>query len=60
MKGNAVRLFMQWGKGLPAQHLDMDLSARIALDKKEVRECAYFNLRCPGAKHSGDIQHISE
>ena len=60
VKGNAVRLFMQWGKGLPAQHLDMDLSARIALDKKEVRECAYFNLRCPGAKHSGDIQHIPE
>ena len=29
VKGDKVRLFMQWGKGLPAQHLDMDLSCHI-------------------------------
>ena len=60
VEGNAVRLFMQWGNGLPAQHLDMDLSARIALVNGDILNCAYFNLKCPGAKHSGDIQHIPE
>lgn len=29
VEGDEVRLFMQWGKGLPAQHLDMDLSCYI-------------------------------
>lgn len=29
VEGDAVRLFLQWGKGLHAQHLDMDLSCRI-------------------------------
>ena len=33
LEGNKIRLFMQWGKDLPAQHLDMDLSAHIAFEK---------------------------
>lgn len=60
VEGDAVRLFMQWGKGLPAQHLDMDLSCRIALQGDMVEECAYYSLTAPGAKHSGDIQHIPD
>ncbi len=31
--GDKVRLFLQWGAGLPAQHMDMDLSARIYYDE---------------------------
>lgn len=59
VEGDKVRLFMQWGKGLPAQPLDMDLSCRIALpDTTEV--CAYFNLEAIGAKHSGDIRSIPD
>ena len=58
--GEVVRLFMQWGKGLHAQHLDMDLSARIALSDGETHYCYYGNLTCPGAKHSGDIRSIPE
>lgn len=60
VEGDAVRLFLQWGKGLPAQWLDMDLSARIALEDGTSEECAYYNLTCTGAKHSGDIQHIPD
>ena len=60
VEGDAVRLFLQWGKGLHAQHLDMDLSARISLPNKKIAECAYYNLTCVGAKHSGDIRSIPE
>ena len=60
VEGEAVRLFMHWGKGLPAQHLDMDLSCAVALNNNLVFECAYFNLTAPGAKHSGDIIHIPD
>ena len=60
VEGDAVRLFLQWGKGLHAQHLDMDLSCRIALPDNEIAECAYYNLTCVGAKHSGDIRSIPE
>ncbi len=60
VEGDQVRLFMQWGKGLPAQHLDMDLSCAIALDNGHALECAYFNLTAPGAKHSGDIIYIPD
>ena len=60
VEGDAVRLFLQWGKGLHAQHLDMDLSCRIALPNDEIAECAYYQLTCVGAKHSGDIQSIPE
>lgn len=58
VEGDAVRLFMQWGKDLPAQHMDMDLSCRIASKDGKVTECAYFNLHTRGAKHSGDIRSI--
>jgi hypothetical protein len=59
IEGDAVRLFLQWGKGLHAQHLDMDLSCRISYANK-ISECAYYNLTCVGAKHSGDIRSIPE
>ncbi len=60
IEGDAVRLFMQWGKGLHAQHLDMDLSARITLPDNKVADCSYYSLTCVGAKHSGDIRSIPE
>jgi hypothetical protein len=60
VEGDAVRLFIQWGKGLHAQHLDMDLSARVTLPNGQIAECAYYNLTCVGAKHSGDIRSIPE
>lgn len=59
LEGDAVRLFLQWGKGLHAQHLDMDLSCRISYDDK-IEECTYYHLTCTGAKHSGDIRSIPE
>ena len=60
VEGDAVRLFLQWGKGLHAQPLDMDLSCRIALPNHTIEECAYYHLTCVGAKHSGDIRSIPE
>ncbi len=60
VEGDAVRLFLQWGKGLHAQPLDMDLSARISLPEGKIEECAYYSLTCVGAKHSGDIRSIPE
>ena len=60
ISGDAVRLFLQWGKGLHAQDLDMDLSARISLPDGKIAECAYYSLTCVGAKHSGDIRSIPE
>lgn len=60
VEGDAVRLFLQWGKGLHAQHLDMDLSCRITYPNEKTEECAYYNLTCTGAKHSGDIREIPE
>jgi len=59
-EGNNIRLFLQWGVGLPAQHLDMDLSAAIIYESGETRECAYYELSFEGAKHSGDIMHIPD
>ncbi len=59
VEGETVRLFMQWGHGLPAQHLDMDLSCRIVyLSRTET--CSYSNLAPTGCKHSGDIRSIPE
>ena len=58
VEGDAVRLFLQWGKGLHAQWLDMDLSCRITLPNNESVTCAYYNLTCVGAKHSGDMQGL--
>ena len=57
--GNAVRLFMQWGKGLSAQPLDMDLSCYIAYEQR-TEVCSYYNLVATGAKHSGDIRSIPD
>lgn len=59
IEGETVRLFMQWGKGLPAQPLDMDLSCYIALPSA-IEVCSYFNLQAVGAKHSGDIRSIPD
>ncbi|MBQ5882669.1 MAG: hypothetical protein IIW70_07580 [Bacteroidales bacterium] len=60
IEGDNIRLFMQWGKGLDAQHMDMDLSCMIALPENKVSECAYYCLETKGAKHSGDIRFIPE
>jgi hypothetical protein len=57
VEGDTVRLFMQWGEGLPAQHLDMDLSCNIAYEKR-TDYCSYSNLNTTGCKHSGDIRSI--
>lgn len=59
VEGDAVRLFLQWGKGLSAQHMDMDLSCWILYDNKAV-VCAFHHLVTTGAKHSGDIRSIPE
>lgn len=59
VEGQEIRLFMQWGEGMPAQHLDMDLSCRIAyVDRSET--CSYSNLVTAACKHSGDIRAIPE
>lgn len=60
VEGDNVRLFLQWGKGLHAQHLDMDLSCRIMLANGKTTDCAFYNLTTIGAKHSGDIREIPE
>lgn len=60
VEGDAIRLFLQWGKGLHAQHLDMDLSCRIALSNGNTHYCYFGNLTCSGAKHSGDIRSIPD
>ena len=57
IEGNTIRLFMQWGKGLPAQHLDMDLSCHISYENR-TEICSYSNLVATGCKHSGDIRSI--
>ncbi len=57
--GDTVRLFMQWGKGLPAQHLDMDLSCSVSYEKG-TEFCSYSQLVIPGCKYSGDIQSIPD
>ncbi|PJJ08724.1 hypothetical protein CLU83_2019 [Flavobacterium sp. 1] len=57
IEGNEVRLFMQWGKDLPAQHLDMDLSCHIAYEDK-LDMCSFSRLTTTGCQHSGDIRSI--
>lgn len=57
VEGDSVRLFMQWGEGLPAQHLDMDLSCYIAYETRS-EICSYSRLVATGCKHSGDIIKI--
>lgn len=58
VESDRVRLFMQWGEGLPAQHLDMDLSCRVLYANGGEAECAYYSLDLSGVHHSGDIQSI--
>jgi hypothetical protein len=55
--GDTVRLFMQWGTGMPAQHLDMDLSCQIAFAGK-TEFCSFSQLVATGCRHSGDIRSI--
>ena len=57
VEGNEVRLFMQWGKDMPAQHLDMDLSCHIAYEDR-VDICSFSRLETTGCNHSGDIRSI--
>ncbi|WP_166925693.1 hypothetical protein [Flavobacterium poyangense] len=57
IEGNEVRLFMQWGVNLPAQHLDMDLSCHIAYENSS-DICSFSRLATTGCKHSGDIRSI--
>ena len=57
VEGSVVRLFMEWGKGLPAQHLDMDLSCSVTYAARD-EICSYSRLHISGCKHSGDIQKI--
>lgn len=57
IEGKSIRLFMQWGEGLPAQHLDMDLSCKVAYEDRTMI-CSYSSLNILGCKHSGDIQYI--
>lgn len=59
VEGDTVRLFMQWGNGLPAQHMDMDLSCRIAYDQS-TDICSFSRLVTTGCKHSGDIRSIPD
>ena len=61
LEGNEIRLFMQWGKDLPAQHLDMDLSCYITFDEEcrmENEICFFGRLTATGCQHSGDIRSI--
>jgi len=57
VEGDSVRLFMQWGTGLPAQHLDMDLSCTVAY-AAQTQHCSFSQLTTTGCQHSGDVQHI--
>ncbi|MCG2612922.1 hypothetical protein LZZ85_01480 [Terrimonas sp. NA20] len=59
VEGNTVRLFMQWGKGLKAQPLDMDLSCTVLYDHKS-EFCSFSSLSIAGCKHSGDIRSIPD
>lgn len=57
VEGDKIRLFMQWGVGLPAQHMDMDLSCRVIYDGY-IETCSFSSLQITGCKHSGDIREI--
>ncbi|WKN29954.1 hypothetical protein PZB74_13355 [Porifericola rhodea] len=58
VQGDKVRLFMRWGEGLKAQHLDMDLSCFVGYPDGVTDYCSYLQLVIPGCKHSGDIRSI--
>jgi hypothetical protein len=55
--GDNFRIFMHWGVGMPAQHLDMDLSCYIAYPNS-FTVCSFSHLVTTGCKHSGDIRSI--
>lgn len=57
--GDTVRLFMQWGMGLSAQHLDMDLSCTVSY-AAHTESCSFSQLVVTGCKHSGDMQYIPD
>jgi hypothetical protein len=57
VEGDTIRLFMQWGNGLKAQHLDMDLSCHIGYEST-AEVCSFSRLVATGCKHSGDIRFI--
>ncbi|BAV10025.1 hypothetical protein SAMN05421788_1011454 [Filimonas lacunae] len=59
LESNTVRLFMQWGTGLAAAHLDMDLSCLVTY-ASSVDRCSYSSLVITGCKHSGDIRSIPD
>lgn len=59
VEGDQVRLYMHWGEGLPAQHLDMDLSCNVVYEKK-TDYCSFSNLKTVGCKHSGDVRSIPD
>ncbi|WP_436488204.1 hypothetical protein [Chitinophaga sp. ARDCPP14] len=60
VESDKIILFMQWGKGLAAQHLDMDLSCRIAYENNRTDTCSFQYLKTTGCIHSGDIRSIPE
>lgn len=60
VEGDKLRVFLQWGEGLPRMTLDMDLSGLIIYEDGAYRPVAYFNLSCEGAVHSGDIRSIPD
>jgi hypothetical protein len=59
VEGDSVRLFMQWGVGLPAQHLDMDLSCTVAY-AATTQHCSFSQLTITGCQHSGDVQYTPD
>lgn len=59
LEGDKVRLFLNWGEGMRAAPIDLDLSAKIVYPKRTV-DCAYYALSPTGAKHSGDIREIPD
>lgn len=59
VEGDKVRLFLHWGKGMPAQHLDLDLSATVIYFDL-LQTCSFSCLEVLGAKHSGDIRSIPD
>jgi hypothetical protein len=59
VEGDTVRIFMQWGNGLAAQHLDMDLSCHVGYDGYS-QICSYSSLVTEGCRHSGDIRFIPQ
>jgi hypothetical protein len=60
VESDKIILFMQWGKGLAAQHLDMDLSCSVAYENNRIDTCSFACLNTTGCIHSGDIRSIPD